>query len=109
MTRYSESLAPALGLAIVGRALRVVFRQLQAVAKARIHRQEVKLLAELDERVLKDIGLSRSDVDGALSEPFYRDPTTVLVRSYPHRSRVQRPAGVERKPVRPVVTMVSRA
>ena len=37
------------------------------------HRREVRHLAELDDRMLKDIGLLRSDVDGALAEPLYAE------------------------------------
>jgi len=50
--------------------------------KALIHRREVLRLTELDERGLKDIGLVRSDVEGALAGSWLRDPSAVLaVRS----------------------------
>jgi uncharacterized protein YjiS (DUF1127 family) len=46
--------------------------------KAIVNRGAVNRLCELDERQLKDIGLTRSDVVGALAEPFYRDPSRCL-------------------------------
>ena len=85
-----------------------LLRQVVAIARALEHRREVRHLAELDERILKDIGLSRTDVDGALSEPFYRNPSTVLVRAHAHRSRVQRLARRDER-VRPVVPLVNGA
>lgn len=42
------------------------------------NRRDVKRLSELDERALNDIGLTRSDVDGALGGSIWRDPSRVL-------------------------------
>lgn len=59
-----------------------------ALVRALRHRGEVRQLAELDDRALKDIGLTRLDVIGALGEPMFKDPSTVLmVRSVERRSR----------------------
>jgi uncharacterized protein YjiS (DUF1127 family) len=49
-----------------------------SLARALIHRREILRLAELDERSLKDIGLVRSDVDGALATSWLKDPSTIL-------------------------------
>jgi uncharacterized protein YjiS (DUF1127 family) len=76
------------------------------LARAIRDRQEVKRLIELDDRALKDIGLLRSDVDGALAEPLFRSPSAVLLRSAGRRSRPERAAD---KPVRPVVPVVGQA
>lgn len=46
--------------------------------RAWVHRREVLQLGELDERGLKDIGLVRSDVEGALATSWLRDPSAVL-------------------------------
>ena len=63
-------------------------RGMRALARALAHRQDVKRLAELDDRALKDIGLVRGDVAGALAEPFHKDPSTVLmVRRVERRAR----------------------
>ncbi len=42
------------------------------------NRDAVRTLARLDDRMLKDMGLTRGDVEGALSEPLMRDPTMRL-------------------------------
>jgi uncharacterized protein YjiS (DUF1127 family) len=106
MTRHTESLAPALGLAIVSRAVRTILNWMGEVFNALEDRGQVRNLAELDDRALKDIGLMRGDVDGALAEPFYRKPTLVLVRSQAHRIRVQRLSVVDARGVRPIVPFV---
>ncbi|TNC14292.1 DUF1127 domain-containing protein [Methylobacterium terricola] len=51
-----------------------------------INRRAAYRLAELDDRALKDIGLTRSDVEGVLDLPFRQDPTLPLV----HRRRARR-------------------
>ncbi|HZB37299.1 MAG TPA: DUF1127 domain-containing protein [Beijerinckiaceae bacterium] len=55
-------------LAAAGAALRRMWR----------NRREVHRLSELDDRTLKDIGLLRSDVEGALLEPLHKDPSRIL-------------------------------
>jgi uncharacterized protein YjiS (DUF1127 family) len=89
-------------------ALEQFVRSLAGLAKALRHRGEVKHLAEFDERMLKDIGLTRSDVSSALSEPLLRNPSWVLVRSVERYSRGERQVRSIRS-VRPVVPMVTRA
>ena len=88
----------------VGRLLRPVASAWTALA----HRREVRHLSELDDRTLRDTGLSRSEVDGALAEPLHRDPSLVLVRA------IEKRAGIQAQPVfakreRPVVPMVAEA
>jgi uncharacterized protein YjiS (DUF1127 family) len=51
---------------------------LKALARARRHRREAAALAGLDRRMLADIGISRSDLNDAFSEPFWEDPTALL-------------------------------
>ena len=48
------------------------------LVRAIAHRREVMRLGELDERGLKDIGLVRSDIDGALATSWLEDPSVVL-------------------------------
>ncbi|MFH6781759.1 MULTISPECIES: DUF1127 domain-containing protein [Methylobacterium] len=60
-----------------------------------INRRAAYRLAELDDRGLKDIGLTRSDVEGVLDLPFRHDPTIPLV----HRRRARR------QPAPPAVTV----
>jgi uncharacterized protein YjiS (DUF1127 family) len=76
------------------RAALGIVRQSGAVLKALRHRREVLRLADLDDRALKDIGLLRADVEGALLEPLHKDPSKVLsVRRVERRDR-PRPAAV---------------
>jgi uncharacterized protein YjiS (DUF1127 family) len=51
-----------------------------------INRRAAYRLAELDDRALKDIGLTRNDVEGVLDLPFRQDPTVPLA----HRRRARR-------------------
>lgn len=108
----SLSLVPAsvlrLATAVAGRSV--------AFVKAVLHRREVLRLSELDERGLKDIGLVRSDVDGALAVSWYRDPSAVLAARSKDRSVVaatRREEGLRQAQtapaVRPVQPTVSHA
>ena len=74
------------------------------LVKALIHRREVLRLGELDERSLKDIGLVRSDLDGALAVSWLADPSVILAERSSARSGVaatRREAGLQR----PVTTL----
>jgi uncharacterized protein YjiS (DUF1127 family) len=87
-------------------ALKQFTRSLVALTQALRHRREVKHLAEFDDRMLKDIGLTRNDVSSALAEPFTRNPSWVLVRSAERHSRSEWPDHSARQ-ARPVVPMVT--
>jgi uncharacterized protein YjiS (DUF1127 family) len=81
----------------ISRAGRDLFRTLR-------HRREIMALADLDDRLLKDVGLTRGDVQGALSEPLLRNPSTVLVRSAERHSRAEMtPRARAARPVVPLV------
>ncbi|MGO4403226.1 DUF1127 domain-containing protein [Bosea sp. RAF48] len=54
------------------------FGEIAQLVRALIRRRQVMRLAELDERGLKDIGLVRSDIAGALATSWYKDPSAVL-------------------------------
>jgi uncharacterized protein YjiS (DUF1127 family) len=102
MTWFSAPVAPLAWLAIVSRPVGGLLRQIRDFLTALEHRREVRHLAELDERILKDIGLSRGDVDSALLEPMFRNPSVLLVRSAERRDRVSRASQAPRT-VRPTV------
>jgi uncharacterized protein YjiS (DUF1127 family) len=51
---------------------------LKELARAHRHRREATTLANLDRRMLADIGITRADLRDAFSEPFWEDPTALL-------------------------------
>ncbi len=76
------------------------------VIRALSNRREVNRLLTCDDRMLKDIGLTRSEVAGVLGGPLFHDPSVLLARSVEWRRR-GRPAVTVAKaqsaPVRRVV------
>ena len=74
-----------------GGAYEWVVRGLGGIARAMAGRRALKDLASFDDRMLKDIGLNRSDLRNAAAEPVYRDPTAILAgRVDESRGRVGR-------------------
>jgi uncharacterized protein YjiS (DUF1127 family) len=55
-----------------------IARGVDGIARAYEGRRVLRQLARSDDRMLKDIGLNRSDLRNAASEPIYRDPTALL-------------------------------
>jgi uncharacterized protein YjiS (DUF1127 family) len=106
MTRSRMSAMTLFGSPILGQ----VARSLVGLATALRHRREVKNLAEFDDYMLKDIGLMRGDVDIALAEPLFLNPSWVLVRCADRHSRSERMAQPVRsaRPTVPVVRSVER-
>ena len=74
-----------------GSTLSATVREVYVDAGESEHEMIVRTLLEMDDRCLKDIGLTRTDVIGALAEPLATDPSRILlVRSLERRAR-QRP------------------
>jgi len=73
----------------------LVTHWLKQVMRARRHRRTANALAGLDRRMLADIGLTRSDLRDAFSEPFWDDPTALL-RERAIERRVNRPSVPDR-------------
>ena len=48
--------------------------------RAMKHRRDIAALADQDDYLLADIGLTRDDVRNAVAQPFWRDPTETLRR-----------------------------
>ncbi|AOO80901.1 DUF1127 domain-containing protein [Bosea vaviloviae] len=86
MTIATKPFASVLG--VVTRIAARGFAGVTSLTKAIIHRREVLRLTELDERGLKDIGLVRSDVEGALATSWLDDPSTILAARSGARSGV---------------------
>ena len=62
------------------------------IAAAWRHRHDAAVLAGMDDRLLADIGLTRADLNDAIAEPLWRDPTAVLARRHGERRRLSRNA-----------------
>jgi uncharacterized protein YjiS (DUF1127 family) len=84
-------------LRVFASVLAVVTHWLKEFARARRHRREANVLAGLDRQMLADIGITRTDLRDAFSEPFWDDPTALLrERALERRlSRVVRPRRAE--------------
>ncbi len=60
------------------RLARTGFGQISGLVRGLKHRRDVIALGALDDRSLKDIGLVRSDIAGALATSYFEDPSLVL-------------------------------
>ena len=58
--------------------LALVTMWMKNIQRARRNRREAMALAGLDQNILADIGLNRSDLRDAFSAPFWEDPTLLL-------------------------------
>ncbi len=58
--------------------LALVTHWLKRLAQTQRHRREARALANLDRRMLADIGITRADLRDAFSAPFWEDPTALL-------------------------------
>jgi uncharacterized protein YjiS (DUF1127 family) len=58
--------------------LALVTRWIKKLARTRRHWHEASTLANLDRRMLADMGITRADLHDAFSEPFWDDPTALL-------------------------------
>ncbi len=56
----------------------VPVRAVQAITRKLRHRAEVRALAELSDHQLKDVGLTRTEVTGALAGGWLGDPSLML-------------------------------
>jgi uncharacterized protein YjiS (DUF1127 family) len=95
MTAEWKIAAPATGTTAALVAFGVVLgiaRRLRRIGQVLKNRRDARLLAEFDSRMLADIGLTRSDLRDAFSEPLWRDPTAILVSRAKER-RDSRPKG----------------
>lgn len=95
----SSSSLPESGPARLARLALDAFRWLAGFFRAVANRREVKGLLELDDRELRDIGLMRCDVIGALNEPMARDPSRILVVRRVERRTRDRTLAVPRRPL----------
>lgn len=89
-TRPDLDLAPARESA--GRVLKNAVLRLFTLLRALKNRRAVMRLEDFTDQQLTDIGLSRSDVEWSLRQPWYDDPSTHLARSAWRRRAAHRDA-----------------
>lgn len=65
-------------LSVFARAAAWVGQRVASVRDALRHRNEAVMLVRADDHLLRDLGLSRSDVRDAFSGPPWEDPTVLL-------------------------------
>ena len=75
----TQSAATPLARVLLAAGGRVAHR-LKKILRALRNRRYAGQLAGLDDRMLADIGLTRSDLRDAYAEPLWHDPTDVLAR-----------------------------
>ena len=74
-------LFPSIGLSSwIGNSAAVLKRCWRGFVVGIKHRRELARLADLDDHMLADVGLTRSDLHVAHYEPLWRDPTSILER-----------------------------
>ena len=94
-TALTQTFGPASAIRAV---VQSVVLAVAAFVRAITHRREVRKLLELDDRSLRDIGLIRNDVIGALDQPLVKDPSVILlVRSVDRRSQLRARAPASRR------------
>lgn len=84
--------------ALVRSVMALVLTGMRKFARALKNRRQAGMLARLDDRMLADIGLNRSDLRDAYAEPLWRDPTDKLA-TRAREKRCNRRSGVRAAPV----------
>jgi uncharacterized protein YjiS (DUF1127 family) len=92
MTSLATPAVPALLAQALASVAETAMRAARYVADAWRSRNDAATLAALDDHMLADIGLTRADLNDALSEPLWRDPTAVLAQRHRERRRTRRGA-----------------
>ena len=92
MTALTTPVAPSLSTQVLAAVGAAIARAGRRLAHAWRHRHDAATLAAFDDRMLADIGLTRGDLNEALAEPLWRDPTTVLARRQGERRWARRAA-----------------
>jgi uncharacterized protein YjiS (DUF1127 family) len=87
ITAYSFS-----ATVLLARALNAAGAFAIRVLRAAKNRHSASMLARLDDRMLADIGLTRSDLRDAYAEPLWEDPTSVLARRAAERRMSRKPS-----------------
>ncbi|MCB8838013.1 DUF1127 domain-containing protein [Aurantimonas sp. VKM B-3413] len=65
--------------------VRVFVEAARAIVKTIVNRRQAKLLAEMPDYLLKDVGIRRDDIHNALQTVWHEDPTYRLAVSAARR------------------------
>jgi uncharacterized protein YjiS (DUF1127 family) len=77
-------------LRTLNRAGAAAAKRVRHVCEVLRNRRDAAVLASFNDRMLADIGLTRSDLHDAFAEPPWRDPTAVLVARAQERRTARR-------------------
>ena len=66
--------------ALIGQTLAAALLGVRQVVTAIKHRRPLADLVDCEDHRLNDMGITRDDLNAAMSEPLWRDPTTALAR-----------------------------
>lgn len=91
-----------------GGAFHWVTRGIEGIARAFAGRRMLNELARADDRMLRDIGLTRSDLRDAAAAPLYRDPTEVLAGRVEGVQARHRAGKLHRSPADEVAELMQR-
>jgi uncharacterized protein YjiS (DUF1127 family) len=83
---------------LVRSAYAIVLTGMRNFARLLKNRRNARKLAGMDDRMLADIGLTRSDLRDAYAQPLWRDPTDVLA-GRARDKRIHRHGRVDTLPV----------
>lgn len=81
MSVYGETrklIVAPVGAAVAALIMRGI-SMVNKLARAIEHRRVVRQMLQFDDYLLRDVGLTRSDLCDAASEPIWNDPSHVLV------------------------------
>ncbi|WP_246505342.1 DUF1127 domain-containing protein [Microvirga antarctica] len=107
MTHLSSTVSMSLNLTALKRVVAAFGTGATVVMNRWQSRREIRHLAQFDDRMLKDIGLTRGEVEGALAEIFLRDNAVNLHRWDEKQSRS--PAVRHDSGQRPMVPLAPRS
>ena len=79
MSAFAESTRSSTVFAALLAGLRAPVRVVTSIAAALKNRREVAQLLEAEPGMLRDLGLTPMDINCALSEPLWRDPSARLL------------------------------
>lgn len=91
----TSALDESRGASMIGGLVDAIGRAVARLRRTLAHRRQTRELLELDDRLLRDMGISRLDVVQALSRPIDADPSLPLAGAGADRTVWRRRPRVE--------------